>query len=59
MLKIGKLKIDYFYIMALTACAVLYMVLPDRAYDLVACTTVVVGLGIVDTILNMKEGEEK
>jgi len=59
MLKIGKLKIDYFYIAALTACAVLYIVLPDKAYDLVACTIIVLGLGIADTILNMKEGEEK
>jgi len=58
MLKIGKLKIDYFYIAALTACGILYIVFPDKAHDVVACSTTVLGLLVADTILNGKEGEK-
>jgi len=59
MFKLGKYYIDYFYIVAITACAVLYWALPEKAHDILVAGVVVLGISVIDTIVNGKtKGEE-
>lgn len=57
-LRIGKYKVDIFFVIALVAGVVLLFTLPDRKQDIVAYLVVVVGFLGIDVWINGKDGGE-
>lgn len=57
-LRIGKYKVDIFFVIALIAGVVLLFTLPDCKQDIVTYLVVVVGFLGIDVWINGKDGGE-
>lgn len=57
-LRVGKYRVDIFFVIALIAGFVLLFTLPDRKQDIVTYLVVVVGFLGIDVWINGKDGGE-
>ena len=56
-IRVGKYLIDPFYIFAISTCFILYLVLPDKAHDVLVATIIVTLLGVADTLASTEREE--
>jgi len=53
----GVLTIDVFYVIALVACVILFLVLPGKRADIVAAGVIVFAIGMADMVASFFDND--